>query len=107
MISPPPPVAAPAVFEPRQLDVKPVPLTQLHPGYPAELRGTGTGGTVVLEFVVDERGCVRHARVISSTNRSFEACALRAVSAWRFKPGMIRGAPVATHLVMPLKYSVR
>lgn len=73
-------------------------------GYPPALLQAGTGGTVMVAFVVGGDGMVGQASVVSSTDSAFDAPSLAAVAVLRFTPGMVGGAPVATRVAIPIEW---
>jgi RNA polymerase sigma factor (sigma-70 family) len=89
-----------------KLDQIPVPVFQGRPTYPVELRQSGVGGQVLVDFVVDSAGNVRNAYAASSTNQGFEQAAVDAVSQWNFNPGKRSGQSVNTHMQIPIVFSV-
>ena len=110
---PPPPPARPAgnslgqIFSLSALDKIPRIKFQVPTEYPNEMRRNGINGEVVVSFVVDRQGEVRSATIVSSTHIAFEAPALRAVTRWRFSPGIKNGVPVNTQVVQPLAFNLR
>ena len=66
------------------------------PRFPPALRAAGIAGAVTLEFVVDGAGKVEPSTVVvtSSTNGGFDAAAIEAVKASRYRPAKIRGQTV-------------
>lgn len=96
----------PAVWEPGELDRLPKPVFQPRPIYPEMMRQEGVGGQTIVDFVVDRTGNVRDAYEVSATERDFGAAAVRAVSKWRFKPGLKAGHAVAVHMRLPVNFSV-
>ncbi|MBL9199740.1 MAG: TonB family protein [Opitutaceae bacterium] len=89
-----------------QLDTTPRAVFQARPRYPFELRRRGVGGEVVIDFLVDQDGIVQNAYPVRSTEAGFEAAAIEAVSQWRFEPGRKNGAPVITHMQVPIIFSM-
>jgi RNA polymerase sigma factor (sigma-70 family) len=94
------------VFEPKQLDRQPQPVSQPVPIYPKEFRHSGVGGEVVVEFVVDSEGRVRNARALRSTGQQWEQAALEAVSLWQYQPGAIGEKAVNARLRMPMVFKM-
>lgn len=94
------------VFELSRLDQTPRPRFQARPQYPTELRRAGTAGEVVVDFVVDPNGDVQKAYALRSSDRGFEAAAVEAVSKWKFQPGQKGGRSVATHLQIPIVFTL-
>lgn len=89
-----------------QLDTTPRAVSQTRPRYPFDLRRSGVGGEVVVDFLVDQDGDVQNAYAFSSTNPGFETAAVDAVSQWRFEPGRKNGAPVITHMRVPIVFTI-
>jgi RNA polymerase sigma factor (sigma-70 family) len=94
-----------AVYDVARLDRVPRVLTQVRPKYPAELKSSGVGGEVVVDFVVDATGVVRNAYVARSNVRELEAAAIEAVSQWTFEAGHKGGRAVNTHLQVPIVFA--
>ncbi|HYC72857.1 MAG TPA: TonB family protein [Opitutaceae bacterium] len=94
------------IYEPRDLDRQPRPLSRAAPSYPAAQQRAGVTGSVTVEFVVDAHGAVQHARVVSATHRAFEGPALAAVRTWTFQAGQKGGRPVAVRLQVPIQFQL-
>jgi len=94
------------VLSPGALDRTPRTKVRVAPMYPAEARGQGVTGEVVVEFVVDEAGRVMRPRVVRSTDSRFESATLRAVEKWRFEPGTRHGVPVRFRMAVPVVFSL-
>ena len=90
------------VFDINTLDQQPVPRVRVPPQYPFEMKRAGIEGEVVVEFIVDTNGDVRNPFVVRSTQREFEAEAIKAVSKWKFRPGRRGGRDVNTSRVQQL-----
>jgi TonB family protein len=61
------------------------------------------GGSVYLEFVVNEAGDATHARITRSGGRSIDAAALRVIQSMPcFHPGRQKGVPVKVKLTIPI-----
>ncbi|MBK8475067.1 MAG: energy transducer TonB [Opitutaceae bacterium] len=88
------------------LDNRPVVATHAAPRYPFELKRIGATGTVVLRFVVDDRGNVSGVEVVSATHPEFGSAAADAIVKWKFKAGMKDGRRVSTRMELPLKFSL-
>lgn len=93
-------------FDLSQVDVAPRAISQARPRYPFELRRRGVGGQVVVDFLVDQEGTVQNPYAIRSTEAGFETAAVEAVSQWRFEPGRKNGAPVITHMQVPIVFTI-
>ena len=75
--------------------------------YPQEARLKGIRGKVVVQFVVDERGCARQPVVIESVDPLLDAEALRLVRTTRFEPAKKSGAAVAVEAKLPFTFGGR
>ncbi|MEO8053106.1 MAG: energy transducer TonB, partial [Acidobacteriota bacterium] len=89
-----------------ETDVQPVPLKRVSPGYPAILRRRGQSGEVTLRFVVTAEGRVGYIRVVKSSHPGFDEEALKAVKQWTYKPGQLKGKPVATWLEQTVAFKL-
>ncbi|HKI05174.1 MAG TPA: energy transducer TonB [Thermoanaerobaculia bacterium] len=67
---------------------------------PAAARKAGIQGTVIVEVVVDQEGCVRRPRILKGLPLGIDGAALAAVRSWTFRPGMLAGRPVAVYYVV-------
>ncbi len=94
------------IFDISQLDQIPQATVQGRPLYPFEMRRAGITGTVTVEFIVQKNGVVRDAFALKSTQREFEAEAVKAVMKWRFKPGKRGGAEVDTRMHVDIVFSL-
>ncbi len=88
------------------VDQQPVPTFQKRPEYPMSLRASGNTGEVIIDFIVDPAGDVRNPIVLKSTHPDFEGPAVEAVLEWKFKPGQKAGRPVATHMQVPIIFTL-
>jgi TonB family protein len=61
-------------------------------------------GEALVEFFVDEDGCVQLPRVVSATEPEFGAAAAQAISEWRFAPPTQGGKPVIERAQVPVKF---
>jgi len=98
--------AATTVFDISKLDTTPRPRFQARPDYPLEMKMAKISGEVVVDFVVDTNGAVQDAKAIRSSRSEFEAYAVAAVQKWKFAPGKKGGRDVATHLQVPIVFTV-
>ncbi len=94
------------LFELKDLDQRPVPITRIQPTYPFEMKRAGQNGTVTVGFIVDTTGTVRDAYVVDSSHREFESAALTAIQKWRFRPGKKGGRAVNTRMQQPIVFNI-
>jgi len=88
------------------LDKTPRTVFQMAPDYPSGAKHDGIQGTVTVMFTVDENGNVHDARIADSTDNVFNEAALRAVSRWRFEPGLLHGKRVAFKMSVPITFTL-
>ncbi len=94
------------IFDPGQLEQQPVVKYRDAPVYPQNMKQQGIHGDVLVDFIVDPSGTVRNAKAVRSTNREFEDSACRAVSRWKFTPGMKGGRAVHVHMQVPIVFTL-
>jgi protein TonB len=75
------------------------------PTYPPLAREAHISGTVVVEAVIDERGNVVQARVVSGHPLLIDA-ALKAVVQWKYEPTSLNGQPVSVELQVQVQFSL-
>jgi TonB family protein len=89
----------------QQRDLEPVATPE--PTYPPDAFRNGTEGWVEVEFTVTERGVTRDVQVVAAAPRGvFDAAAVEAVAAWRFRPRVLYGRPVPQRTSATLRFSV-
>jgi TonB family protein len=77
------------------------------PVYPPQALRDGTRGWVELEFTIAPNGTVRDIQVVSAEPRGvFDRAASEAVAAWRFRPRVVNGQPVAQRSTVTMRFDV-
>jgi periplasmic protein TonB len=77
------------------------------PTYPEALACAGVGGTVQLRVNVGTDGRIGQVEVQqSSGNADLDAVAAKAVRAWKFRPAMQAGTPIAKWIAVPMTFHV-
>lgn len=99
------PPTPPGVFDLSKVSKAPVPTHQVRPNFPKELLPAGIGGDATILFTVRKDGSVTDVLVVKATDASFGTAASEAVSKWKFRPGLVDGAPVDCRLMVPIKFS--
>lgn len=86
----------------------PVPVRQVRPQYTPGAMSARLAGSVIVECVVMPDGTVGDARVTRSLDGRFglDEEALKAARQWRFRPGMLRGRPIAVRVTIELTFSI-
>lgn len=74
------------------------------PQYPASMRGSGIQGTVVLEAIVNEKGCVETVTVVQKLDPTLDKIAKQTVKSWKFKPAQKGGKPVIVKVAIPVEF---
>jgi TonB family protein len=87
----------------------PVPIAAPRVEYTRAAMRQKIQGTLRLQCVVGTDGMCSHVRVIRSLDRTFglDEQAVRTLAAWRFRPGLRRGEPVATRITFDLRFALR
>jgi protein TonB len=77
--------------------------------YPEQLKKAGIGGTVQVQFVVDEKGKVDPAsvEVVAASLPQLGEAAKAAVQQIEFKPGTAKGSAVKSRVLLPLVFKAR
>jgi periplasmic protein TonB len=73
------------------------------PEYPELARQAHISGTIVVDAVIDERGNVVQARVVSG-HPLLIAAALRAVQQWKYEPTSLNGQPISVELLVEVHF---
>lgn len=69
--------------------------------YPDSLRGSGIQGTVVLEAIIDEKGCTNNVRFVRKLHPKLDEVAKGAVDSWKLKRATKDGKPF--RVIVPIK----
>jgi protein TonB len=75
------------------------------PVYPAIAKATGVQGTVVLEAIISKQGTIESLRVVSGP-AMLQQAARDAVSAWRYRPYLLNGEPVAVETTVNVVFTL-
>jgi len=78
----------------RELDQAPTPVVTVAPRYGTDLAKRGIGGSVRIDFYIDELGAVRMPCVAAENHGVLPALAIEALKQWRFAPPTSRGRAV-------------
>lgn len=104
-------IASVAVYTADQVD-RPATLDEnrrVEITYPAALFAAGTGGSVVAEFVVDQKGSVEEGTIgiVSSTDPDLSDAVRQAVERAAFRPALLDGKPVRQMVQQPFSFPPR
>jgi protein TonB len=87
----------------------PVPIASPRPQYTAAARRAKIQGTVRIECIVRLDGRCSNGAIVRSLDRTFglDDGALRTIAHWRFRPAVLEGRPVATHVMLDFHFGLR
>jgi TonB family protein len=94
---------------PRQVGgavARPEILYRVNPKYPPDLRKAHATGTVIVDAIIDEEGCVSAAHVLRGAAPGFDAAALEAVMQWVFRPATADGQPVKVLYTLTTNFAI-
>ena len=81
---------------------------QQHLRYPQIALENGIQGTVVVEFVIDKSGDVRHVTVVKSPDATLSEAAVAVVQkSPKWRPGKQKGKPVACKYTLPIAFKIQ
>lgn len=76
--------------------------------YPAEARKKGMQGRVVVQFIVDEDGCIIEPNIVRSVEPSLDEEALRIIKMLpTWKPGTLHGKAVKVKYAVPVAFKLK
>jgi TonB family protein len=105
--APEPVATAPVVAEPGVLQRDLEPVATPDPVYPPAAFRQGVGGWVEVEYTVNERGATTDVTVVAAEPRGvFDDAAVAAVAAWKYRPRVVNGRPVAQRTTVTLQFNV-
>ncbi len=64
-------------------------------------------GTVVLSFIVDEKGLIQKLKVVKSVSGEIDQEAIRVFNKLLWNPAIYRGAPIGEQLTLSLKFNIK
>ena len=83
------------------------PVSTPDPAYPPVAFRNGVEGWVELDYTVTEQGTVRDIEVVNAEPGGvFDAAAVAAVAAWRYRPRVVNGRPVMQRSSVTLSFNV-
>ncbi|MDR0965807.1 MAG: TonB family protein [Myxococcales bacterium] len=96
--APPAPPAEGRYVPPARVTTLPKVTHKVSGNYPEAARRAGIEGQVVLRLRIGAQGQVLSARVLESAGHGFDEAALAAMKQFRFQPGTVDGAAIATDI---------
>ena len=95
----------PTYYPAKQLDVYPLPLTEVKFDYPESAAAERIDGRLLMLLLIDEFGVVNEASVVEAHPEGyFEESALAVFRATRFSPAQKQGRPVKSRVLMQVRY---
>jgi beta-lactamase regulating signal transducer with metallopeptidase domain len=85
----------------------PVKIKDVHPQYPASLRGTGATGEVVLDGVIGTDGFVHDIRAREGSQQAFVDAFIAAVAQWQFESTLLNCLAVEVPITMTGRFTPR
>jgi TonB family protein len=64
-----------------------------------------TGGVVILDVLIDEKGNVTDVKVLQGLAMGLEEAAVKAVKRWKFKPATLDGQPVPVYYILTVNFT--
>jgi len=96
--------AALAYYAPDEVDAVARLVTPIAPAYPASMRARGREGDVVAKVLVRADGSVAGAELIEATDAAFTDAARTQIREARFAPALRGGAPVASWVIVRIRF---
>jgi len=93
------------VYELKELDEPPKPLSQTKPNYPTELFQKGVSGNLILEFVIHPDGRVSHVRVIETSHVAFNQPAIESIKQSTWTLGKKNGQSVPVRVRQEIRFN--
>jgi TonB family protein len=84
--------------------VRPEKLFGRPPVYDEGARMSNLQGTVMVEAVIDEEGCIQRPRICKSVHPSLDLATLDAVRRWVFRPAELDGKPVKVYYTLTVNF---
>lgn len=81
-------------------------LVPIHTPWPQFSRRTQMG-SVLIEGIIDEDGCMREARIFKGDQKKLDNVALKAVRQWVYKPVQVDGKTVRLRYLVTINYAGR
>jgi TonB family protein len=78
-------------------------IHEVPPIYPAIAKSTHVSGNVVVDALIDAKGNVKTAKVLSGP-AMLQQAAIETVRQWRYEPARLDGQAVAMHLTVTVKF---
>ena len=95
------------IFNTGDLDAPLTPLVNIPPMYPLRAKRRSIEGWVKIKCIVNLQGLVENIEIVDAYPPGiFDQSAIRAFSAYRFKPGTVEGVPVTSRLEQTIRFEM-
>lgn len=82
-------------------------ISQVDPVYPEEARREKIAGTVIVESIIDQEGCVINVRALKGLPKGLTEAAIQAVQRWVFEPATLEDRPVKVYYLLHVNFQVQ
>lgn len=103
---PPAESADPVRFTPGSRVTPPQAIHRVRPDYPESMRQAKSMGRIVLDGVIDEKGCVRSLHVHDTSDADFGPAAIEAARQWLFQPATEDGRPIKVYYSLTINFDI-
>jgi TonB family protein len=79
-------------------------LLRVKPQFTPESRLDQTLGTVVVEAIIDQEGCMADVRVLKGLRAGLSESVVKAMRSWVFAPATLQGRPVKVYYVLTVNF---
>ncbi|HXO22134.1 MAG TPA: energy transducer TonB [Thermoanaerobaculia bacterium] len=81
-------------------------IHRVRPDYPESMRQAKSMGRIVLDGVIDEKGCVRSLHVHDTSDADFGPAAIEAARQWLFQPATEDGRPIKVYYSLTINFDI-
>ena len=74
--------------------------------YPPKAINDNIEGRIIVQFLVDKKGNVHHAKIIKGLREDVNKEAIKAISKCRFTPAKLNGKPIASESVIYIRFEI-
>lgn len=82
-------------------------IKSVEPVYPESARANRETGIIILQTIINKKGCVAGIRILKPLSPQLNTSALLAVSQWRFTPGLLNGKPVDVFYNLTINFKLK
>lgn len=82
-------------------------IGKVEPRYTEMAERAKITGTLIVEVVIDQEGCVRRPRILKGLPMGLDRAAMDAVRNWTFEPAVFQGKPVPVYYTLTVSFHPR